>query len=117
MRRIADLFRRFDARIEIEEELLYYNKELELQKGMTFHRRVRRARIEGNTPWISLEDNIPSEILNLDTPLPSIVHLVYTDLPKPKPLGPEPTRINVLAWHTMMLSEILEKPEHKIFTK
>ena len=84
---------------------------------MTFHRRVRRARLEGNTPWISLEDNLPSEILNIDNPLPSFFHLVFTEPPPPHRLAPTPTRNNVLAWHVVSLSEVLEKPEHKIFTK
>ena len=117
VRRIADLFKRFDARIEIEQELLYYNKELELQKGMVFHRRVRRARMEGNTPWISLEDNMPEEILNVEVPLPSILHLVYTDVPQPIIIAPVPRVKNYLAWHTITLSDYLEKPENKIFSK
>jgi len=73
--------------------------------------------MEGNTPWISLEDNLPEEIMSLDVPLPSIVHLVHSDIPPPQLIAPPPTLTNYLAWHTLTLHEYLEPPENKTFSK
>jgi hypothetical protein len=105
---MGDRFRQFDEGIEIEEAEKEYAKELDLQKGMMFHRRVRRARMEGNTPWVTLEDCEPKQIFDLDVPLPEIHHLVTTPPPKPYLLAPFPTHNIVLQWHTTTLSDILE---------